>query len=310
MAAEGQPGRILLTGGTGFIGSALLRRLVGLGAEVVVLGRHAPPESPGVSFLPADLAEPDTIRRHRDALAPVKAVAHLGAAVLYASDAGDEAASAVRVNVEGTAHLVAALPPRLTLFCFASSLDVYGPPAALPVGEDHPCRPATYYGASKHAAEELLAVSARRSGNPLTVLRLSQVYGPGDTSAKVLPSFVRACLRGEAPELRGDGSDTRDWVFVEDVVDAFLLALERRVPGTFNIAGGVGSTVGEALAIIRRLTGIAGEPRRLPAAAPPLDVVLSVARARAQLGYAPRIGLEEGLRRTVAWFRDADPAPA
>ena len=311
MPAEGLTGRILLTGGTGFIGSPLLRRLVGLGAEVVVLGRHAPPASPGVSFLPADLAEPDTIRRHRAALAPVRAVAHLGAAILYSSDtAGDEAASAVRVNVEGTAHLVAALPPRLALFCFASSLDVYGPPVASPIDEDHPCRPATYYGMSKHATEEMLAVYTRRSGTPVTVLRLSQAYGPGDTSAKVLPSFVRACLRGEAPELRGDGSDTRDWVFVEDVVDAFLLALARRVPGTFNIAGGVGSTVGEALAIVRRLTGIAGEPRRLPAAIPPTHVVLDVARARAQLGYSPRIGLEEGLRRTVGWFRDAEPAPA
>ncbi len=150
----------------------------------------------------------------------------------------------------------------------------------------------------------------RRSGTPLTVLRLSQVYGPGDTSAKVLPCFVRACLRGDAPELRGDGSDTRDWLFVDDAIEAFLLALARRVPGTFNVATGAGSTVGEALAIVRRLTGFAGEPRRLPSATPPTHVVLDVARAREKLGYAPQVGLEEGLRRTVAWFRHAEPAPA
>lgn len=310
MPAEGLPRRLLLTGATGFIGSALLRRLVGLGVEVLVLGRHPPPHFPGVSFLAADLSEPDSIRPHRGALAQVEAVAHLGAAVLYSADAAGDEAAAVRVNVEGTAHLVAALPPRLALFCFASSLDVYGPAAALPVGEDHACRPATHYGASKHAAEELLAVYARRSGTPLTVLRLSQVYGPGDTSAKVLPCFVRACLRGDAPELRGDGSDTRDWLFVDDAVEAFLLALARRVPGTFNVATGAGSTVGEALAIVRRLTGFAGEPRRLPSATPPTHVVLDVARARKKLGYAPQVGLEEGLRRTVAWFRHAEPAPA
>jgi UDP-glucose 4-epimerase len=296
---------VLVTGATGFVGGALLRRLCELDVEVVALGRSAPRDAGRVTFLACDLARPETVLRHRDALGDVDAVVHLGGAILRSSDpAADEMAHTLRVNVEGTAHLVAALPAPPGCFCYTSTLDVYGPPRALPVDEEHPTRPATHYAASKLAAEHVLAVWARRTGTPLAVLRLSQVYGPGDTSAKAIPSFVRACLRGEAPRVHGDGSDTRDWVYVDDVVEALLLAVRRRAAGTYNIAGGHGSSVREVLAAVGRLSGARVAPAWEPASRPATHVVLDVRRAHADLGWAPRVPLEEGLRRTVGWFRD------
>jgi UDP-glucose 4-epimerase len=292
---------VLLTGATGFLGGALLRRLGGQGHEILVLGRSEPRGEglPPLTFLPADLAEPEAVLRHREVLQGVERVAHFAAAMLRSSDpAADDPVRAAAVNVQGTASLLAALPPTVSSFCYASTIDVYGAPVHVPVTEDHPVAPATYYGATKHAAEVLLRVWSARTGVQVASLRIAQVYGPGDTSAKAIPNFLRACLRGERPPVRGSGEDQRDYVYVDDVAEAALLALERRAGGVFNIAGGTGISMRELLAAIQRLTGSTGDPGWAPASGSAGRIVFDVGRARARLGWEPRVGLEEGLRRT------------
>ena len=158
---------------------------------------------------------------------------------------------------------------------------------------------------SKLAAEYLLRVWAARTGTPLSVLRLSHVYGPGDTSDKAIPNFLRACLRGETPRVSGDGSDTRDWVYVDDVVNAIITSLTRQAVGTWNIAGGTGTSTRQMLNAVRRLADSAAEPIWQPATRRATHVVLDIARAYTDLGWAPRVGLEDGLRRTVTAFRNA-----
>lgn len=310
--------RVLLTGATGFLGRALLRRLLERGDEVAVLGRGEPREEGSWTFLEGDLGEPETVLRHRQALSGIELAAHLGGWVLRSSDpAADEMAAPFRVNAEGTAHLLSILPADLKAFCYASTLDVYGPPQEIPVREDHPLRPATFYGASKAAAEALLAVWSRRSGVPASALRFTQVYGPGDTSAKAIPNFLRACLAGEAPPVRGSGEDARDYLYVEDAVAAILAALDRRAAGAFNVASGSGISMRDLLATIQRLTGCAGEPGWTPSqpSRPASRTVLDIGRARDGLGWRPEVGLDEGLRRTVSASRapgapPPPPAPA
>jgi UDP-glucose 4-epimerase len=296
--------RILLTGATGFVGGAVLARLAARGEEILALGR-TPPAGEGITFLPGDLGQPETLGRHRGALAAVDLAVHAGAAVLRSSSPQDEdGGCALRINAEGTFHLLSLLPPTLAGFCHLSTLDVYGPPETVPVTEDHPLRPATWYGASKLAAEAVVGAWSRKTGVPAAVLRLSQVYGPGDTSRKVIPNFLRAALAGEAPPVRGDGHDVRDWVFIDDVVDAVLAALERRPAGIYNIAGGTGTSLRELAAEICRQTGAPG-PEWGPAERPPARIRLDVAGARAALAWSPRIDLAEGLRRTIGWMRGA-----
>ncbi|HEV2856144.1 MAG TPA: NAD-dependent epimerase/dehydratase family protein [Thermoanaerobaculia bacterium] len=298
--------RVLLTGATGFLGRALLRRLLERGDEVAVLGRSEPRDAGSWTFLEADLGEPETVLRHRQALSGIELVAHLGGWVLRSSDpAADEMAGPFRVNAEGTAHLLSILPPDLAAFCYASTLDVYGPPEEIPLREDHPLRPATFYGASKAAAEGLLGVWSRRRGVPASALRFTQVYGPGDTSGKAIPNFLRACLAGEAPPVRGSGEDARDYLYVDDAVAAILAALDRRAAGAFNVASGSGVSMRDLLATIQRLTGCTGEPGWAPSQSsrPPSRIVLDVGKARAGLGWRPEVGLEEGLGRAVAWIR-------
>jgi nucleoside-diphosphate-sugar epimerase len=303
-------GTVLLTGASGFLGGAVLERLTRRSHRVITLGRTVPRSARPASHLAADLGEPATILRHREALRQVELAAHLGGHVLHAAaPASDDPVQAARVNVAGTARLLAALPPSLRGFCFASTLDVYGPPRSCPVREDHPPAPATHYAASKLAAETLLEVWSGRHGVPLAVLRLTHVYGPGDPSAKAVPSFLRACLRGERPRVRGDGSDVRDYVYVEDAADAVVRALELRAAGTFNIASGAGISIRQLLAAVRLATGSSVEPAWLPAVRPASRVILDPGRARVALGWEPRIGLAEGLRRTVAALTAEAPSP-
>lgn len=292
--------RVLLTGATGFLGRVLLRRLLERGDEVAILGRSEPREAGSWTFLEADLGEPETILRHREALSGTDLVAHLGGWVLRSSALeADEMAPPFRVNAEGTAHLLSVLPPTVAAVCFASTLDVYGPPREIPVREDHPLRPATFYGASKAAAEALLGIWSRRSGVPVSALRFTQVYGPGDTSAKAIPNFLRACLAGEAPPVRGSGEDVRDYLYADDAVAALLAALDRRAEGPFNIASGTGVSMRDLLATIQRLTGRRGDPGWIPSGRPASRIVLDIGKARVGFGYNPRVGLEEGLRRAI-----------
>jgi UDP-glucose 4-epimerase len=293
--------RVLLTGASGFVGGAVLARLHALGHEVVTLGRRVPRGIDPGRHLTADLAEPATMVRHRETLRQVEAVAHLGGEVLRASDpAADDPLRSAQVNVLGTAHLLAALPASLAGFCYASTLDVYGTPSSCPIREDHLPLPVTFYAASKLAAESLLGVWSARSGVPLAVLRLAHVYGPGDTSGKAIPNFLNACLRGQRPVMRGDGSDVRDYVYVDDVADAVTRALEARAAGVFNIGSGAGTSIRELLAAVAGVTGSAAEPESQPAARPATAIVLDVAHVRASLGWQPRVDLAEGLRRTAA----------
>lgn len=294
-------GTILLTGATGFVGSRVLARLVSLGASVIAAGRQ-PPADRSISFLPIDFNRAETFDAHRDALQRVTTVVHAGGGVIRSSDPSeDQLLSWSGANIDGSARLALALS-NLQFFCHLSAVDVYGPPMRARIQEDHPLNPATYYGATKAAAELILGVYSRKSGVPLTVLRLAQVFGPADNSRKVIPNLVRAAVAGNRITVAGDGSDERSYVFVEDVVDAVVLALQARVPGTFNVAGATPKSIREVATTIARLAGCA-PPEFRPRPGPASKIVIDISKARAELGYQPRVDLEEGLRRTIEWFR-------
>lgn len=293
---------MLLTGATGFVGRAVLARLVSRGTKVLALGRSAPPKARGVTFLQADLGHPRTLLRHASALSTASSALLLGGFVVRSARPEDDLElPALDSNVLGTSALLDLLGKKLSWLGYASTIDVYGAPQAVKIAEDHLTRPRTFYGVSKLAAESLCRVHAERRGVPLAILRLSQVYGPGDTSLKAIPSFLRAALAGEPIAVRGPGTEARGYLYVDDAADAFVAALERRADGVFNLSGPA-VTLGETAALAAELAGtkVTHAPGK-----PSPSFVLDASRARRALGFRPRVGLAEGLRRTLEALRGA-----
>jgi UDP-glucose 4-epimerase len=309
--------RALVTGGSGFIGSAVVDRLAGEGHRVTVVddlstGRRenlAGALSSGqVELAEVDLAGPELARVVAGARPEV--VYHLAAQIDVRRSVADPLHDA-RINVLGTIALAtAALEAGCRRLVFASSGGtVYGEPdpAALPIDERYPPRVTNPYGVSKRSAEDYLAALAELHGLEPVSLRLGNVYGPRQDphgEAGVVAIFCNRLLAGEPVTIFGDGRQTRDYVFVEDVVDAFIAGGQRPdAPGArVNIGTGVETSVLELYEALREVSGLGGEPGFAPARAGELArIALDPAEAGRVLGWRPRVGLADGLARTWAW---------
>lgn len=281
---------ILLFGGTGFIGRALAQRLGHEGRDVHILGRHN-----------AD--------RLADWLPHCGTVVHLASATTPGSSSGHP--SLELDNLAPTLQLLEAMQayPETHLIFVSSGGTVYGNPSQIPVNEDAPFAPRSYHGAGKMALEGFLH-AFRAAGNAVTVLRPSNAYGPGQELRQGF-GFVRTVLEharsGLPLEIWGNGEAVRDFVYVEDVAEAIALAVANPADsGTYNVGSGQGHTLNEVLALARRVTGADVNTVYKPARAGDVrGVVLEVSRIRSVLGWQPRIGLEEGLRRTWEWLQRA-----
>ena len=297
-----------MTGGTGFVGRGLLRRVIADGWNVILLGRTAPePLSPTerkkVLFVNADLSDPATLKRHERRFGEARAALLAGGFVLRSTrPEDDELGRAVAENVQGTAELLSMLSERLEWLGYVSTLDVYGAPRHHPIDETHPCVPQSYYAATKLAAEGLVRVFAQRRELPCAVLRLAQVYGPGDPSRKAIPAFLRAALAREAIAVRGPGDEKRSYLSVGDAVDGLARALATRADGLFNV-GGATTTVGKVAELVGALSGGRAPVRHLPGKAG-ASLELDSSAARRAFGFSPATTLEQGLLATYEAFRN------
>ena len=305
---------VLVTGGAGFIGSALVRRLAGAGHRVTVIddGSSGRPErmNGAAARLKADIAD-DDLGAFPAAACP-EAVVHLAARASVAESVLEPRRGAA-VNVCGTINVLRySLACGVRRFVFASTGGaLYGDTAPLPTPEDCPPRPSSPYGASKVAAEAYVQAMSRAGGMPHTILRLGNVYGPGQAvsgtpgaAPGVVTVFARAMLRGEPPAIHGDGLNERDYLYVDDAVDAFVLALGMNGDGVFNIGTGTARSVQDVFATVARAAGYAGTP--VYAEARPGDLrrsCLDVRRAGQALGWRARVPFERGVADTVRAMR-------
>lgn len=302
--------RILITGGAGFIGSHVAEAFLRGGHHVAVIdalaggGGNRTPE--GAVFYHEDIRRPalaEVFRRERPDV-----VAHLAAKINLRRSIEDPVADA-DVNVVGTLRVLD-LAARLgtTQVIFASTGGaVYGVPQVLPAHEDHPILPTSPYGLHKYLGEQYLAYYRRVHGLSTVILRYANVYGPRQdptTESGVISIFANALLAGDAPVIFGDGTQTRDFVYVGDVADANVRALGRSIPDPINIATGIETSVNDLFARLRALTGGAVEAIHGPAVPGEVHrISLGIKRAETLLGWRPRVSLEEGLRRTVEWMK-------
>jgi UDP-glucose 4-epimerase len=307
---------VLITGGAGFIGANLARRLAAAGDHVRILddlsvGHRAYLAGVPHELVVASLADRDALGR---AVGGVDAVVHLAAKAGIPDSVADPLGT-FEVNVVGLLRVLeAARLAGARRFVFASSNAAVGehdPPA----DEGNLPHPSSPYGASKLAGEAYCQAYAATYGLAACALRFSNAYGPCSLHKKsVVAAWLRATLDGEPIAIHGDGEQTRDFVFVEDLaaaVHAALDAPEDRVAGElFQVGTGVETTVNELAAAVETAVGHSIEIRRLPAR--PGDVRRNVSRvekAAERLGYRAEVPLAEGIARTAAWFRVARADP-
>jgi UDP-N-acetylglucosamine/UDP-N-acetyl-alpha-D-glucosaminouronate 4-epimerase len=308
--------RYLVTGGAGFIGSHLVEYLVASGHDVVVLddlstGRR---ENLGaaadrVVFIEGSVTDPDVCRR---AMADVDCVLHQ-AAVTSVQRSVDEPLATHRVNATGTLTiLLAARDARVRRVVYAGSTSAYGNPAAVPNSEEHVTRPLSPYAASKLAGEEYCLACHTTYGVETVVLRYFNIFGPrqdpNSQYAAVVPRFIAAALQAEPPTIYGDGSQTRDFVYVANVVHANVLAARApaaRVAGqVFNVGCAQSASVNDLWDRIQALTGVPVLPKHVDGRrGEVMHSLASIDKARELVGYEPVVDFEEGLRLTVAYYQ-------
>jgi UDP-glucose 4-epimerase len=295
--------RVLVTGGAGFIGSHVVDALLDAGEEVAVVDHLRRSPRPwvgealrrGVGLHVADVRDLGAVRQAFEAARP-EVVLHLAAQVDVRRSVADPAFDA-QVNVAGTVSVLeAARAAGARRVVLASTAAVYGDPDRVPTAEDAPVAPLSPYGTSKAAAEWYLAQYSRLHGVSTLALRMANVYGPRQDprgEAGVVAIFCGAAVAGRRATIFGDGRQTRDYVFVDDVVRAWLVAAASEVTGALNLATGTETTLRDLAAALEldadHAPGRPGEVRR--------SCLRPTAAAEA-LGWRATTPLREGLRRT------------
>ncbi len=292
--------RIVVTGGSGFIGTPVVSRLRQLGVEAVSVSRSGQ----GRHVIHADIGDKSALQ---GILTSGDVVIHL-ASSRNPTTSEHEHVRDIEENLIGTLRLLESCAEKgVEKFIFASSGGtVYGVPQVLPIPEVHPTNPISAHGAMKLAIEKYVQVYGARFGLKYVISRCANAYGPGQTGASgqgIIGRAILVALRGEPLELWGSGSVVRDFVFVEDVAEAFVRAATRKVANeVVNIGTGKGTSIKEILDLVARVVGRPIQVINLPSRR--LDVpsnVLSIEKAKALLNWDPRTAFEEGIERCHAW---------
>jgi len=304
----------LVTGGAGFIGSHLVDQLLTRGHTVRVAddfstGRRANlAHQPGVEIVEGDLADLAVAAR---AVAGVELVLHQAAIPSVPRSVKDPMTSH-RANLDATlAVLVAARDAGVRRVVFAGSSSVFGDTDTLPKREDMPTRPKSPYALQKLVGEQYHRMFTDLYGLETVTVRYFNVFGPrqdpSSTYSGVISRFITSLLAGQGPTIHGDGEQTRDFTFVANVVDGVLRAVTTPAArgGVFNVATGRRISVNRLFYTLRDLIGANVEPEHGPAREGDVrDSQADITLAREVLGYTPLVEFEEGLRRTVEWYKE------
>ncbi len=304
--------KALVTGGGGFIGSHVVDRLLALGHHVAVVDDL---RSGRLNNLPAGvrLYTTDIASSSLEAVFAEERpdfVCHYAGQISVQRSMQDPLIDA-ETNVKGSLNLLQSCVKygvRKVVYT-SSGGAIYGDPVYLPCDEAHPVQPLSHYGVSKYAVEKYLHVYRESFGLDYTILRLGNVYGPRQDplgEAGVVAIFSQAMLDGRPVVIFGTGEQERDFVHVSDVAQASVRALEAGSGGAFNIGTGVGSSINRIYSLLKDITGYPMDADYGPAKPGEVfKIYLDIAGARQGLGWEPDFSLEDGLKSTVEWFREA-----
>ncbi len=306
--------RVLITGANGFIGSHLTERLVNMGADVSVFIRWTSDSAPKpvlrniphlidkIKIITGDVSNSDTI----DLIAKnePQIIFHL-AADAYVPNSFEHPIDVTETNLIGTLNILHAsmkLKDIERVVCTSSS-EIYGTPKYVPIDENHPLNPAHPYGASKAAADRYAYAYWNTYHLPIAIIRPFNTYGPRHTY-DVVPKFIRLAMQGKDITIHGDGNQTRDFVYVDDMVNAFLLmgSEEKAVGEVVNFGTGKETTMNDlaqkVVALSKSSSKIVHTDDRK---AQVLRLCCDYSKAKKMFGWEPKVSLEEGLKKNIEW---------
>lgn len=302
--------KVLVTGGAGFIGSHVVDRLIEEGHQVVVVDNLSTGKRRNVnraaSLYKVDIQSGRLERVFRNERPNL--VMHFAAQMNVRRSVEDPAFDA-QVNVLGTINLLQqAVKHGARKVVFASSGGaIYGEQDVYPAPESHATKPVSPYGISKLCGEHYLSYFQRTSGIQVVSLRYANVYGPRqdpDGEAGVISIFLQKMLNNEQPIINGNGRQTRDFIFVDDVVEANLAVMGQDSSGVYNVGTGVETSINELFRMLAGLTGSTCKEIHGPAKpGEQMRSVIDPSRMRQELNWEPKVDLSEGLERTVTYFR-------
>jgi len=304
--------RFIVTGGAGFIGSHLADALVELGDVTIIDDLSSGDldnlehllKRDDVSLERLSVTDLEIMKPHFE---DVDCIFHLAAVSNISSSVADPLRTN-DVNVKGTLNvLLAARDSGVKKVVFTSSASVYGDTEEVPTSERVLPKPLSPYAVSKLAGEHYCDVFSDLYGLETTSLRPFNVYGPrqdpNSQYASVIPLFIRSLRKGEVPTIDGDGEQTRDFVYVKDVVKAYIQTMDHRAKGAYNIAGGKGISINELYREVSSIMGVDVEPLHgEPRLGDVRHSTADITRAKRHLEYEPEYDLRRGLEETIDWF--------
>jgi len=303
--------KILVTGGAGFIGSNLVDKLITLGHKVIVVDNLSTGFyknlNPQAVFYLADIRHQEIIEKIFRLEEPEVVDHH--AAQIDVRKSVETPAFDAECNILASINLIkTSLEHKVRKFIYISTGGaVYGEPLSLPVKEDHPINPESQYGISKHTVEHYLYLYRLHYGLNFTVLRYPNVYGPRQNplgEAGVNAIFIHQMLNGITPTIFGDGEQLRDYVYVDDIVEANIAALDKGGGEIFNLGCGAGASVNDIYNELKNILNFPHPPHYAPPRTGEIyKVYLNSAKAKQILDWQCQVSFREGLRRTVEWHK-------
>jgi len=307
--------RVLVTGGAGFVGSNLVKRLIREGARVTVLddlftGRLENLPRKGCEFVEGSVCDPRLVEK---LVSDAGVVFHAAARNIVVSTKNPR--EDFETNIGGTLNVLLAAKAtngRGKRVLYTSSTSVYGNPKYLPINEDDHLSLLTPYAVSKLGGEHYCIAFFESYGIPTAAVRYSNVFGPGQDPANpycgVVAKFIDSLFLGKAPVIHGDGNQTRDFTYIDDAVEATVMAAQsdRALGEVFNVGTGVETSVNELARRLARIIGVDAEPQHTNRR----DIdnirrrVVNIEKSRRVLRWLPNVTLETGLTNTVAWQRE------
>lgn len=303
--------KILVTGGTGQIGSFLVEELVKKGANVFVIGRDIKNlkeidllvKSKKITFLECDLINIKKVEKKLEILKKIDLLVHLSSELSNVStNLIDNAHFSIDLNINGTINLLSYLI-KLKGIVYASSTAVYGNMDKKYVDEESITNPISFYGCGKLGAEKYLNIFCIFNKIPLTILRYSSVYGPRNRTNQVIPVFIKKALQNKTITLYKKGKTIRDFIYVSDIIDATMKGITNNKKGIFNIGSGKKYTMNELAKKIIKLTDSKSKII-FKESSNEINFVSNSKKAKTKLKFVPKISLDQGLLKEIEWHKN------